>query len=168
MPRATLPGWTGAATRRLCGTSGFQGSPIQAAPLTKRPQLQAAGIVWHAAASDYASLLPMTATLHSGRVGVKQFASQAIEPIGGGGPGGGAWTAETAGRRGVRVGEALCWHRALIRSLHPGRPLESASVRSGFRVHGAEHNVGADELGSHGHRLQNAVAGYPDWLRKRE
>ena len=72
---------------------GFQGSPIQAAPLTGRPQLQAAGIVWHAAASDYASLLPMTATLHSGRVGVKQFASQAIEPIGGGGPGGGAWTA---------------------------------------------------------------------------
>ena len=102
MPRATLPGWTDAATRRLCGTGGFQGSPIQAAPLTKRPQLQAAGIVWHAAASDYASLLPMTATLHSGRVGVKQFASQAIEPIGGGGPGGGAWTAETAGRRGVR------------------------------------------------------------------
>ena len=96
MPRATLPGWTGAATRRLCGTSGFQGSPIQAAPLTKRPQLQAAGIVWHAAASDYASLLPMTATLHSGRVGVKQFASQAIEPIGGGGPGGGAWTASAA------------------------------------------------------------------------
>jgi len=60
--------------------------------------------VWHAAASDYASLLPMTAMLHSGRVGMKgerQFASQAIEPIGGE-----ARVAEpgrrTAGGRGVR------------------------------------------------------------------
>lgn len=67
--------------------------------------------------SDYASLLPMTAMLHSGRAGMKgggQFASQAIEPIGGGGPGGGAWTRKAAGRCTWR---ALCWHRVCAASL---------------------------------------------------
>ena len=127
MPRATLPGWTGAATRRLCGTSGFQGSPIQAALLTKRPQLQAAGIVWHAAASDYASLLPMTATLHSGRVGVKQFASQAIEPIGGGGRAAEPGRRESPPRRSLLVSAVLARCSLLA---------EPASCTKGGRVRG--------------------------------
>jgi hypothetical protein len=84
--------------------------------------------VWHAAASDYASLLPMTAMLHSGRVGMKgegQFASQAIEPIGGE-----ARVAEpgrrTAGGRGVRLGER-CAGTASVCLLEP-YPIGSAPI----------------------------------------